>query len=102
MVELVPLFEHWINQYVDRPELMRKYFCTSSAAREINRSVYQYFVSSHQLQSIETLPADRKHQLWSKAKTWAELPKEEMIKLSKTIYLIESVCEPKELTTTKN
>jgi hypothetical protein len=94
MREFLPLVEKWMDGYLTDPVKIKNYLITSSSAREIARSVYQYFVNIKELTPIENLDEATKKRLWATATGWnKELSKEEKIKLSKTLYLMENLLQ---------
>lgn len=94
MKDLIPLVTQWAEGYLQKPDVIKGYLQTSSNARETGRMVYQYFVNIKELTPIENLDEATKKRLWTTATGWnKELSKEEKIKLSKTLYLMENLLQ---------
>lgn len=86
---MVPIVKDWMFQYVDNPQTIETFLKKSDVAREIGRSVYQYFVNTNQLKRIEDY--EEKQRIWDIAKKWNGESREQTIKLAKTIYLFETL-----------
>lgn len=90
---MVPIVTTWLFKYVENPTPVENYLKESSVAREIGRSVYQYFVNSKQIQNIKYYT--EKERIWNVALSWGKLPRVESIKLAKSIYLFEILLQRK-------
>lgn len=93
MLDFTPLLEQYTKRYINDKEKFIDVLVMFKVPKQILELLYRHFVSTNELEPIESLTIDRKTEIWEKVKGKISTRKEAVM-ICRSIYLMEEIIKP--------